>query len=62
LWISGDQSFQQEVEDFDSLLSATDILHTFAAPTLREDPHAWESGWVSEALSGLYQNSIGLGD
>jgi hypothetical protein len=61
VWISGYLYFPQEVADFDALLTATGIPHTLAPQTPRP-PHGWDSGWVPEAVSGLYQNSINLGN
>ena len=61
VWISGYLFFPQEVADFDALLTATGIPHTLAPQTPRP-PHGWDSGWVPEAVSGLYQNSINLGN
>src|SRR5262245_35931654 len=61
VWISGYLFFPQEVPDFAALLTGTGISHTFAPQTPRP-PHGWESGWVPEALSGLHQNSINLGN
>ena len=59
--LSGYLYFQQEVADFDALLTATGIPHTLVPQTPRP-PHGWDSGWVPDALSGLYQNSINLGN
>ena len=60
IFISGYQSFQQDVADFDTLLSATGIAHTFPTPELAD--HTWDGGWVPQAVGGLYQNSIDLGN
>ena len=60
IYISGYQAFQQDVADFDTLLTATGIAHTYPTPELAE--HTWDGGWVPQAVSGLYQNSIDLGN
>jgi S-formylglutathione hydrolase FrmB len=60
IWISGYHAFQQDVIDFDTLLTATGIAHTFGAPD-PNPPHTWDGGWVPQAVEGLYQNSIDLG-
>jgi hypothetical protein len=59
IWISGYQAYQQDLTDFDALLTATGIAHTLATPVLRV--HSWDSGWVPLAVGGLYQNSLNLG-
>jgi hypothetical protein len=59
IWIWGYQAFQQDVADFDTLLTVTGIAHTFPSPEPTPD-HTWDSGWVPQAVAGLYQNSIDL--
>jgi hypothetical protein len=61
IWISGYHAFQQDVINFDTLLTATGIAHTFGAPD-PNPPHTWAGGWVPQAVGGLYQNSINLGN
>jgi hypothetical protein len=58
IWISGYRAYQQDLTDFDALLTATGIAHTLATPVLRA--HTWDSGWVPQAVGGLYQNSLNL--
>ena len=58
IWIGGYQLFQQDVADYDALLTAQGIQHTTETPTAMA--HAWDSGWVSIALSGLYADSVNL--
>ena len=61
IWISGYRAFQQDLADFDTILTATGIAHTVPAPQLTPD-HTWDAGWVPQGIGGLYQNSINLGN
>ena len=58
LWIGGYQVFQQDMADYDALLTAQGIRHTTETPTAMA--HAWDSGWVPIALSALYAESVNL--
>ena len=44
IWIGGYQLFQQDMADYDALLTAQGIRHTTETPTAMA--HAWDSGWV----------------
>jgi hypothetical protein len=60
IWISsGGPGYQQDVAGFDTLLRATGIAHTFVTQQLSPS-HTWNTNWVSQAVSRLYQNSMGL--
>jgi len=61
IWIWGYRDFQEDVAGFDALLTATGIPHTYPPP-VQAPNHMWNSGWVPEAVDGLYQNSLGLGN
>jgi hypothetical protein len=58
IWIGGYQLFQQDMADYDALLTAQGIQHTTETPTAMA--HAWDSGWVPIALSALYTESVNL--
>jgi hypothetical protein len=58
IWIGGYQLFQQDMADYDALLTAQGIQHTTETPTAMA--HAWDSGWVPIALSALYADSVNL--
>jgi S-formylglutathione hydrolase FrmB len=52
IWISGYAVFQQDVSDFNSLLTAHGVDHTLAPQT--PSTHAWQGDWLPGAVSGLY--------
>ncbi len=56
IWIGGGEAFPTDVSDYDALLTSEGILHTTGPSQLIS--HGWDSGWVPEALAGLYQDSI----
>jgi hypothetical protein len=58
IWIGSYQLFQQDVADYDPLLTAQGILHTTETPTAMA--HAWDSGWVPIALAALRADSVNL--
>jgi hypothetical protein len=58
IWIGGYGMFQQDMADYDALLTAEGIEHTTETPTSMA--HRWDSGWVSIALAALYQDSLNL--
>jgi len=58
IWIGGYQLFQQDVADYDALLTAQGIQHTTESPTAMT--HAWDSGWVPIALAALHADSLNL--
>lgn len=51
VWIAGYNAFQQDVIDYDARLTSGGILHTFGP--MVSDTHAWDTGWVSEALAAI---------
>ena len=56
IWIGGYQVFQQDMADYDALLTSEGILHTTETPTPMA--HTWDSGWVPIALAALYADSL----
>ena len=52
IWISGYASFEQDVSDFNTLLTSQGVAHTLAPQT--PSVHAWQGNWLPEAVSGLY--------
>jgi hypothetical protein len=56
IWIDGYSLYQQDVIDYDALLTSQGIAHTTGTPQLLT--HRWDSGWVPNALAALYQDSI----
>jgi len=58
IWIGGYQLFQQDVADYDALLTAPGIQHTTETPTAMA--HAWNSGWVPIALAALHADSVNM--
>jgi S-formylglutathione hydrolase FrmB len=60
IFISGYNFFQTDVASFDAILTSKGMLHTYPTP-VDLGVHSWDSGWVPQAVGGLYQNSISLG-
>ena len=58
IWIGGYSLTKQDISDYDALLKSQGIAHT-DGPS-QNQPHAWESSWVSPALAALYQDSLAL--
>jgi S-formylglutathione hydrolase FrmB len=61
IFISGYSMFKTDVKDFDALLTAHGVQHDLLLkPTA---VHSWSSGWLSDAVTGLYGlgGSIGNG-
>jgi Putative esterase len=58
IWIGGYYTFQQDVSDYDALLTSLGIAHTMGPS--QQLAHRWDSGWVPAALAGLYQDSLSL--
>ena len=56
IWIGGFSAFPQDVTDYDALLTSEGMLHTLGTPQALV--HSWDSGWVPNALAGLYQDSL----
>jgi hypothetical protein len=56
IWIGGYNLYQQDVTDYDSLLTSAGIVHTNGPSQLLS--HRWDSGWVPQALAALYQDSL----
>jgi hypothetical protein len=59
IWIGGYSAFQQDMASYDSLLTQVGIEHTTETPT--PTSHAWNGGWVPQALAALEQDSVALG-
>jgi hypothetical protein len=58
IWIGGYSLYQQDVSDYDSLLTSAGIVHSTGTPQYMA--HAWTSGWVPTALAALYADSTNL--
>jgi hypothetical protein len=58
IWIGGYQVFQQDMSDYDALLTSEGIVHSTETPTYMA--HRWDSGWVQIALAALHQDSINM--
>jgi Putative esterase len=58
IWIGGYSLFQQDMSDYDALLTSEGIAHTTGTP--QNMAHTWDSGWVPIALAALHQDSINL--
>jgi hypothetical protein len=61
IFISGYALYQTEVAGLDAVLSSKGMLHTYPTP-VNTGLHSWDGGWVPQAVDGLYQNSIDLGN
>jgi hypothetical protein len=59
IWIGGYALYQQDMSDYDALLSAAGIEHTTETPT-PTTAHRWDSGWMPQAIAALYQDSLDL--
>ena len=53
--------YQTEVAGLDAVLTSKGMLHTYPTP-VNTGVHSWDAGWVPQAVDGLYQNSIDLGN
>jgi hypothetical protein len=51
--ISEGPVFQTQVADFDALLTSHGVVHTLLT-TQTSDAHTWSSGWLTDAVAGLY--------
>jgi hypothetical protein len=60
LWIWGYYLYETDVDGLASELTSLGIVHTYPTP-VRGLGHTWDAGWVPQAVDGLYQNSISLG-
>ena len=58
IWIGGYQLFQQDMADYDALLTTEGIRHTTETPTAMA--HEWDSGWVPIALAALEADSLNM--
>jgi hypothetical protein len=56
IWIGSYSLFQNDVADYDSILTSEGIPHTTGKP--QSMAHRWDSGWVPIALAALRQDSI----
>ena len=62
IWIGGYSSsapFQDDISDYDALLTSVGIAHTTGTPQAML--HRWDSGWVPIALAALSQDAGALG-
>ena len=58
IWIGGYIDFQQDIVDYNALLTSEGISHTLGP--VQVVPHRWDGGWVAGALAGLAQDGINL--
>jgi hypothetical protein len=58
IWIGGYHYFQQDIADYDALLTAEGVQHTTETPTAMA--HEWGSGWVPIALAALEADSLNM--
>jgi hypothetical protein len=61
IFISGYALYPTEVAGLDAVLTSKGMLHTYPTPVSASE-HSWDAGWVPQAVDGLYQNSIDLGN
>jgi hypothetical protein len=59
IWIGGYSLYQNDVSNYDALLTSEGIAHSTETPP-QDMSHAWDSGWVPIALAALYQDSTTL--
>ncbi len=62
IWIGGYSNsapFQDDMSDYDALLTSVGIVHTTGTP--QPMSHRWDSGWVPIALAALSQDAGALG-
>ena len=52
IWFSGYSIFPTDVTDFDTLLTSEGVLHTLGTESVAG--HAWDGGWLPNAVAGLY--------
>ncbi len=55
IWLGGYSLYEQDMEDFDALLTSEGIPHTLGP--MQDVVHSWTSGWVPAALAALAQDS-----
>jgi cytochrome c2 len=53
IWISEGPLFGPQIADFNNLLTSQGVMHTLST-TETNDAHSWTSGWLSNAVAGLY--------
>jgi putative esterase len=58
IWIGGYANYQQDMADYDAVLTAQGIQHTTETPTAMT--HNWTSGWVPIALAALHADSVNM--
>jgi hypothetical protein len=58
IWIGGYALYQVDMSAYDQLLTAAGIAHSTETPA--PAIQAWDSGWVSQALAALHQDSLNL--
>jgi hypothetical protein len=58
IWIGGYSLYQQDVSDYDAILTSAGIPHSYGPN--QAVAHGWNSGWVPTAMAALYQDSLTL--
>ncbi len=58
IWIGGYSLYQQDLSDYDAILTAAGVLHSYGPN--QSAVHSWTSGWVPTAMAALYQDSLAL--
>lgn len=58
IWIGGYANYQQDMADYDAVLTAQGIQHTTETPTAMT--HNRTSGWVPIALAALHADSVNM--
>ena len=58
IWLGGYSLYEQDMEDFDALLTSEGIPHTLGP--MQDVVHSWTSGWVPAALAALAQDSANI--
>ncbi len=56
IWIGGYALYQQDMTDYDALLTSQGVVHTDGLSQALT--HRWDSGWMPAAVAGLYQESL----
>jgi hypothetical protein len=53
IWIDEGPLFTSDVANFNNLLTSQGVMHTLSTTDVG-DAHSWTSGWLSNAVAGLY--------
>jgi hypothetical protein len=56
IWLGGYSLYQQDVADYDTLLTSAGIQHTNGPSKYLA--HRWDSGWMPQAVATLYKDSL----